>query len=217
MDVFILFIGGGEGCRARWHRTLVFIRNYKMGKYIVLHHCMVECVLCFATIYFLSIGLLWNAGTTKDVKVKIIFIDAQCYYFLGDKNCGFMLGQYFFLLTLVLEDSSLWIGAIISKLHKIGVIENPITPFFFFHHTDSDYYREKSQYFHWVDDLKIRIWHIPAVLLTWLSIKYHYYLPYEVLIFSILHFYRTMTYFSYLLCAGDTSSYFYPFKSIIYT
>ena len=121
-----------------------------------------------------------------------------------------MLGHYSFFLTLLHEDVTLWIGAIISKLHKIGVIENPITPFFFFHHTDSDYYREKSQYFQWVDDLKIRIWHIPAVLLTWLSIKYHYYLPFEVLIFTFCHLLRSMAYFYYLLCAGDTISYFYP-------
>ena len=68
MDGVVIFIGGGgRGCRGGWHHTLIFISNYKMGKYIVLPFCAVECVLCFATIFFLSLGLLWDTGTIKDV------------------------------------------------------------------------------------------------------------------------------------------------------
>ena len=70
LDAFVLFIGGGGGCRVRWHRTLVFVSNYKMGKFIVLPFCTVECILCFATIFFLCFGILWDTGT---ICVKDLF------------------------------------------------------------------------------------------------------------------------------------------------
>ena len=127
-----------------------------------------------------------------------------------------MLGHYFFLLTLVHEDIILWIGGIISKLNKIGVMKSPMSFLVvFFYYTDSESYTDHSEYFKWVDDLKIKIWNIPAVLLTWLSIKYHYYLPLEVLIFTLVILLRSMAFFYSLLCAGDTALECYPFKPFI--
>ena len=132
--------------------------------------------------------------------------------FLGDKNCALMLGHYFFLLTLVHEDINLWISCIIDKLYKAGVIERPITHLsIFFYYFDVENYRDHSQYFQYVNDIRIRIWHIPAVLLSWLSIKYHYYLSFEVLIFNSVMLLRSMAFFYSLLCAGDKALYFLPF------
>ena len=123
-----------------------------------------------------------------------------------------MLGHYFFLTTLVHDDVILWMGAIIAKLNKIGVIANPIFPFYgLFYFIVSENYRDHSEYFKWVDDMKIRIWNIPAVLLTWLSIKYNYYLPFDVLIFTSVKLLRSMAFFYSLLFAGDTLD-SYPIK-----
>ena len=116
-----------------------------------------------------------------------------------------MLGHYLFFWILVHEDVILWSGCIVNRLYKMGVIESPITHFsVFFPYIDPENYIEHSQYFEWVDDMKIRIWHIPAVLLTWLSVKYHYYLSFEVLIFTSVLLLRSLTMFYSLLCAGVT-------------
>ena len=104
------------------------------------------------------------------------------------------------------EDVILWSGCIVNKLYKMGVIENPPTYFsVFFYYFDPDNYIEHTLYFQWVDDIDNKIWHIPAVLLTWLSIKYQYYLPFEVLIFTLVILFRSMAFFYSLLCAGDTA------------
>ena len=111
------------------------------------------------------------------------------------------------------EDVILWSGCIVNKLYKSGVIENPLTYFsVFFYYFDPENYIEHTLYFQWVDDINNKIWHIPAVLLTWLSIKFHYYLPFEVLIFTSVILLRSMAFFYSLLWAGDTAEDCYPSK-----
>ena len=126
--------------------------------------------------------------------MKIIFLFMTgtiiYQYFPDEQNCGFKLGHYFFFLTFVYKDLFIWIHwtfAIIAKLNESG----------------SECDKGYKQYFPWLDNLKDNVMLIPAILLSWLSIKYQYYLPLEVLIFTFVILLRSGAYFYSLLWAGE--------------
>ena len=88
-----------------------------------------------------------------------------------------MLGHYFFLVWHIFGNIYVLIGAIFAKLNGI-CLEN---------------YKENSHCFMGL-----------SILLIWLITKYHYYVPFELLIYISAILFRSTAYFYSLLCSGES-------------
>ena len=88
-----------------------------------------------------------------------------------------MLGHYIFYLWHVVANTYVQIGAVFAKLNEI----------------DLENYKENSFSFLGL-----------SILLLWISTKYHYFIPLEILIYISASIFRSIAYFYSILCSGES-------------
>ena len=95
----------------------------------------------------------------------------------GGDNFQIMLGHYIFYLWHVVANTYVQIGAVFAKLNEI----------------DLENYKENSFSFLGL-----------SILLLWISTKYHYFIPLEILIYISASIFRSIAYFYSILCSGES-------------